>query len=156
MPTKLKSRRKKKWFTLHQAKAMVPDLHESVCRLTQLNCQLQSSLEKLNKEYQIPLEEVLKIPLNQTENFFELDIISTIKLLLSAIQNEVNRLSDRGCHISNIIKGQVNLPVKLNDQEIILTWQFGQNNIQHWFHAHESYKEKKPLSELPCLEENLS
>ena len=145
--------RGRKWFKMDEAYGMVPELHRLQCRLSQMNHHLQFLLSRLSKDHELGLEDALKLPLNQAENFFELDMISSIKLLLAGIQMEVNRLSDKGFHVGNIVKGQMGLPVKQGKLKVILAWEFGQTEIKHWYHVNESLSDKKPMKDLNLLME---
>ena len=129
---------------------MLPTLNKTFLRLFQIHSQIQSILTNLKEEttYLIKPRKRSLQSQNHIGNDGMLDCISSLKLLLSAIQTEIDQLEKTGCMLSNLKKGLISWPHKHNKKEILLSWKYGEKTIKYWHEPNNKINNRKPLSEL--------
>jgi len=144
----------KLYYTLEQANDMIPELELIFIRIQQMQIQVQSLFKMVKKQGIdfIPRDNKELFLLYETLDEDSTDTISSLKVLLTNIQDEINRLSDKGCNVSSLEHGRVNWACKLPDREVLLSWHIGEQQITHWCDADDTKYIRRPLSELPSVD----
>ena len=139
------------YYTVDEANLMIPDLDLAFIRIKQMQLQVQD-LFKLVKKRGIdfvPNDDKQLLLLHSTLDDESIDVLSSLKLLLANIQEEINALSKRGCSVASIDQGLVNWQCKLSDKVIYLSWLHGEKQVSHWCdNLEDSTAKRRPLSEL--------
>ena len=155
--TKLKTDTSKstQFYTVDEANMMIPDLDLAFIRIKQMQIQVQD-LFKVVKKHGIdfvPNDEKQLLLLQGTLDDESINTLSSLKLLLANIQEEISALSKKGCSVASIDQGMVNWQSKHSDQVILLSWLHGEKSVTHWCDSKdESASRRRPLSELPDQE----
>ncbi|MGC6403963.1 MAG: DUF2203 family protein [Candidatus Comchoanobacterales bacterium] len=133
----------KKYFTIQEANDLIPSVSLSFRRIFQMNHQVSSLVSKL-KNNQIDPSIIM---INQNEEYDEdtIDYISSIKILLSTIQKEVDTIKKQGIVINSIEKGLLSFNSKHGEKDITLRWQVGDQEICQWLDHKDN---EKSISEL--------
>ncbi len=76
------------------------------------------------------------------------DAITSIKVLLSAIQNEVDRIHNAGAQVKSIEKGLINIPHQHLNRTVFLCWKVGDSRINYWLEKNSTFHCRKPISDL--------
>ena len=139
------------YYTVDEANLMIPDLDLAFIRIKQMQLQVQD-LFKLVKKRGIdfvPNDDKQLLLLHSTLDDESIDVLSSLKLLLANIHEEINALSKRGCSVASIDQGLVNWHCKLSDKVIYLSWLHGEKQVSYWCdNLEDSTAKRRPLSEL--------
>lgn len=152
--TKLKTGPKAsaKFYTVDEANMMIPDLDLAFIRIKQMQIQVQDlfKIVKKNGIDFVPNDEKQLILLQETLDDESINTLSSLKLLLANIQEEISTLSKKGCSVASIDQGIVNWQCKHSDRVILLSWLHGEKSVTHWCDSKDdSASKRRPLSELP-------
>ena len=137
---------KKESFSIQEANKMVPIFTKSFRRIYQMNACIQRLIAPLKQNKIDPHIDDLNI----LEAFDEptVDAITSIKVLLSAIQNEVDRIHDAGAQVKSIEKGLISIPHQHLDRTVFLCWKVGDASINYWLEKNSKFHTRKPISDL--------
>ena len=143
------------FYTVDEANMMIPDLDLAFIRIKQMQIQVQD-LFKVVKKHGIdfvPNDEKQLLLLQGTLDDESINTLSSLKLLLANIQEEISALSKKGCSVASIDQGMVNWQSKHSDRVILLSWLHGEKAVTHWCDSKdESASRRRPLSELSSQE----
>ena len=141
---------RKLYYTLDEANRMIPQLDLAFIRIQQMQFQVQSLFKTIKKQGIdfVPRDNKELLLLYETLDEDSANIISSLKLLLTNIQDELNTLSDQGCNVASLEHGRVNWTCKLPDREVLLSWHWGEQEINYWCDTDDSKSVRRPLSEL--------
>lgn len=151
--TKIKKRlsTSNQFYTIDEANMMIPDLDLAFIRIKQMQIQVQNLFKIVKKQGIdfVPSDEKHLLLLQNTLDDESIDVLSSLKLLLSNIQEEINALSDKGCSVTSIEHGIVNWKSKHSSRVIFLSWLHGESKISHWcVNRDDGASRRRPLSEL--------
>ena len=155
--TELKKRPAKstQYYTVDEANLMIPDLDLAFIRIKQMQIQVQDLFRMVKKRGIdfVPNDDKQLLLLHSTLDDESIDVLSSLKLLLANIQDEINTLSERGCSVSSIEQGLVSWQSKHFDRVILLSWLHGEKQVSHWCDGKDdSISRRRPLSELSTTE----
>ena len=135
-------------YTLQEANQMIPELQLAFIRIHQMQSQIQSlfkHIKSMGIDF-IPKDNRELMMLHDSVDEGAIDLLSSVKVLLANIQNEVNTLNRKGCNVSSIENGAVCWPTQLSDRSVMFSWQVGESRITHW--QEDEDNDRRPLSEL--------
>ena len=141
-------------YTVAEANKMIPELETFFIRIQQMQLQIQMLFKELRKtgiDF-IPKNEKELLLLHETLDDEAIDTVSSLKVLLANIQDEISALSSRGCNVANIEQGKVCWPCRHLDKEVLLSWHVGETKIGFWLYADDKGKIRRPISELSSQE----
>ncbi len=137
-------------YTIDEANEMIPELDKFFIRIQQMQKQIQELIREHKKagiDY-IPKNEKELLLLHETLDDEAIDTVTSLKVLLANIQDEISALSSRGCNVASIDQGKVCWPSKLLDKEVLLSWHIGEKKVAYWLDADDSSRTRRPISEL--------
>lgn len=157
----------KRRFTTSEANLMIPIFEQTLSRIMQMNRGIQGILSALKPILENGLTQKSKksaISLNELiEHLTEADVLSLVdidqltdlKLYITGIQEEISRLQDLGCTLSDLELGQIDLPAQLEGEEPLLySWRLGEKAIEYWRCRSDQLNSRRPLNELPQIQED--
>lgn len=134
----------KHYFTVQEANATVPLLQHEFARLLQMHAQVKTLLRSLRTIDFLPTEVDFKVaPQGADEEV--VDLLSSLKILLQAVQECIQDITDSGCVIQNLELGSVDWLSTRDGRDVFLTWQFGESAVTHW-HEMDKANERHPIS----------
>ena len=148
---KAKSSATDRFYSLDDANLMIPDLDLAFIRIRQMQIQVQTLFKTVKKRGIdfVPTDDKQLFLLQSSLDDESIDVLSSLKLLLANIQEEINQLSDKGCSVASIEKGAVNWRFKYENRVIFLSWLHGEKTISHWCaNRDDGMSRRRPLSEL--------
>ena len=123
----------KRYFTVEEANACIPDLNIDITELLELKDQLEELHAKLT-----PFLEV--IPHNGgNKNAF---LLTRTENKLREIVRRIERL---GCHLKGLDPALVDFPHIREGKEVYLCWRYGEKEIQYWHVIEDGFAGRKPL-----------
>ena len=144
--------RDKAYFTVDEASRMIPLLERSFQRIFQINDQMDRALEELqDTDINIAADAADTTEVNEAdyaydENTFN-DLID-LKLYSQALENEVEYLQNQGCVVKDLREGLIDWYAYEDGREIVLCWQYGEKQVDHWHELNGGYKNRRPVNEL--------
>ncbi|MAJ82176.1 MAG: hypothetical protein CMF41_04600 [Legionellales bacterium] len=117
---------KEKSFSLDEVNQMIPFLEKTFIRIHQLNSQVKETLQIIGcDEDDFSLDSIDLANNSQKENESVYDLLTDLKLFLSAIQSSVSELSKTGCSIRNLENGHVEWLASIEPDAAYLSWKLG-------------------------------
>lgn len=137
----------KQYFSLAQANAMLPALNQAFKRIMQMHNQIHQLYQKLSATDVDLNPEAIEFDLDVL-NTQELDYLSSLKILLNAIDEEVAGLFATGCLVKDISQGVVEWPAWHNEQDILFSWKYGEKQVAYWHSADTDFEQRESLATL--------
>lgn len=116
----------------------------SMRRLLQLHIQVRAMVSHLQSTGELGTQGILGE--DETTSSDEL------KLLLGAMQQEVDHLADMDCVVSNVADGVVCINRTFQDEALCFYWNVANDGISHWRFASEHKTLRKTFSEQALLD----
>ena len=132
-----------KVFQLEEIDSIIPEIEDSCYRLLQMNAQVNHIINKL-KYSDVILNDSIVLDNLGYQDDDSINNLSSLKVLLSAIQDEINFIANKGGVIQNIDDAIVTWNGKLEGDEITYSWKLGEKNINYLQDKGKS-KERIPL-----------
>lgn len=133
-------------FTLEEVNACIPEIEPAFYRLLQMNAQVNQIIYQL-KSHNIILPDLWHHNGSGNEDEVSLDNLSSLKVLLLAIQHDVNTITQKGGAIQDIDDGIVGWNGIADEKPMIFSWKLGEKTIQFWQDSFKSTN-RKPLTAL--------
>jgi len=123
----------KKFFTVEEANALIPDLLEVVPRLQSLHHKLTSGFPDVRKAWE-----------QARNNGGSLEGADYLNIAL--ITNRLIKfLEDRGCVLKGIEMGLVDFPALREGKEVYLCWKNPETEIQFWHDLDSGFAGRQPI-----------
>ncbi len=123
----------KRYFTLEEANACIPDLVDDISLLRAIRNQLAGLHAEIT-----PLLEVVSSNGGSKHT----------AALLSAttrFQEVLDRIADRGCHLKGLDPGLVDFPHIRDGREVYLCWRMGEKQIRYWHEIEDGFDGRQLL-----------
>jgi hypothetical protein len=141
----------KRYFTLAEANAQVPELRALFSGVLQLRAQLKTLYQDLDDLGFAPagrdddddddddMDEVPPDVLRNRTVFYGMAQI---------LREQIESILDLGCVIKDIESGLVDWPAWHDDREIWLCWRYGENAVEHWHELRSGVAGRRSVAEL--------
>ena len=130
----------KRFFTLHEARSILPWLAEQFDKL-------DVAREEENRRQQDTVD-VIRMSRSNGKGGVEKEIVSTQKAVEDAMTKTsdlAKEITDRGIVVRDLTSGLVDFLAQREGQEVFLCWLRGEEDIVFWHGVHEGYASRKPL-----------
>ncbi len=146
----------KKYYTVEEVNQMIPELEHTFLRLFQLTHQIDNVLDILDEsgihlDEDIEPDELLET-LDAESDAYSFDAMLNLKLLSSAVEEIVSDLQKKGCIIKDIRTGLCDWQAKQDEEEIYLSWKYGEKSVKHWHNTKNDFENRRSISELELLQ----
>lgn len=130
----------KQLFTIDEANALIPLMEQEIDALRALNKEFKSKVNTLNKSGSLQSGQAQESPSDE-------QFIAESKLEFIEIQARlhVNNIERHGAQLKDVEVGLIDFPSKLNEEEILLCWKYGEKEISHYHGPEDGYQGRKPL-----------
>ena len=123
----------KRYFTLEEANACIPDLVDDISLLRAIRNQLAGLHAEIT-----PLLEVVSS--NGGSKHTPALLRATTRF-----QEVLDRIADRGCHLKGLDPGLVDFPHIRDGREVYLCWRMGEKQIRYWHEIEDGFDGRQPL-----------
>ena len=123
----------KRYFTLEEANACIPDLVDDISLLRAIRNQLAALHAEIT-----PLLEVVSS--NGGSKHTPALLRATTRF-----QKVLDRIADRGCHLKGLDPGLVDFPHLRDGREVYLCWRMGEKQIRYWHEIEDGFDGRQPL-----------
>lgn len=118
MPKQDKATEEKRYFDLEEANELIPWLDHSFAAISKLRARMERS---------------------------STDLVDTVH---SEIEDRLNELISRGLEVVDVELGIVNFYTWDEDEEVVLSWQYGETEIHFWHEPFEDFCHRRPLKQI--------
>ena len=123
----------KRYFTLEEANACIPDLVDDISLLRAIRNQLAGLHAEIT-----PLLEVVSSNGGSKHT-------AALLRATTRFQEVLDRIADRGCHLKGLDPGLVDFPHIRDGREVYLCWRMGENQIRYWHEIEDGFDGRQPL-----------
>ena len=150
------------YFTIEEANRQLPKLRELFACVLQLRSQLKSSYQLLDSAGHAPsnsslvpglIEEAEPLP-KEPETQEIREAMRTFRVLIETLRDQLKEIQDLGCILTDIENGSVDWFCLHGDEEILLSWQYGEDTVRYWHEPEVELSGRRPISELSHTESN--
>ena len=127
-----------KYFTLNEAKKLLPDLKPRIYKLMKLNKTL-SLIQSVDIDSDDPILDIDLAVMDLNKNYFK-------KMYL--FYKELSEVTKLGAVVKDIDEGLVDFYSKYQGREILLCWKLGEKNIDHWHELNTGFNNRKHIKLL--------
>ena len=131
----------KKYFTIEEANDLIPSIMEELTKLKQLQSDFEAQLKNLNRIKAMKKEHVQ----TQTDSIFKLE--SELEFLEMQAQLHVSNIQNTGAQLKGVDPGLIDFPSVKEDEDILLCWKEGEQEISHYHSSQEGFSGRKPLDD---------
>jgi len=124
-------------FTLDEANALIPKLEIIMARLQQLTAHLRDEVAELALKSGTSPERLAASSILQENP--ELDAA------LREVRKLIDDIGECGGQLKGVDLGLVDFPAELNDETVLLCWQFGEKEITYYHAPNAGFSGRKPL-----------
>ena len=127
-------------FTLEEANAALTELRPIVERMVQHRRDLSAAQTR-------QVELVTRIAGNGGDMVpSDLhDLAETIQREADAISDCAERISQAGAQVKSLEEGLLDFPAKRGEEDVLLCWKLGEDEIRFWHGTDEGFSARKPL-----------
>jgi hypothetical protein len=130
----------RKWFTLEEANALIPQIREEISSLQQIKHNFEEKYNDLRK-----WKEAGAISLNGDDPFFQLEC--EMEFLQMEARTLIQSVHMKGAQLKDIDMGLVDFPAIMNGEEVLLCWMQGEETVSHYHGVNEGFRGRKQLEE---------
>jgi len=134
----------KQYFTIDEANQMIPSLERAFTRITQIYHQVQEYYFRLQDVGFAPYEDEFDVSPPEADAMVA-DDLTTLKILVTALKEQLDQLHARGCVVKDVATGLVDWYSERDGREVCLCWQLGEKSITHWHETDVGYDGRQPL-----------
>jgi hypothetical protein len=63
----------------------------------------------------------------------------------AAVAQCIQEITDLGAQVKDLDEGLVDFPARRGDEDVLLCWKLGEDEVAHWHGAEEGFAGRKPL-----------
>lgn len=117
-----------KVLSIDEVNALIPQMEETINRLVQMNAQVNRIIDKL-RDADVILNDNLTINPISGQDEDTINDLSSLKVLLLTIQDEVSVVHAHGGSIDNIEEAVICWQSKIDEHELTLSWKLGEKEV---------------------------
>ena len=125
----------KRFFTVKEARQLLPFLKETVGRAIILSSQLRKQKDV-----------VQSLADSSANNTGSPEGTAYLETLIH-LQNCLHQIQNTGCIIQSVEEGLIDFPHLKEKREVYLCWRHGEEDIQHWHEIDAGFAGRTPLLE---------
>ncbi|WP_084006388.1 DUF2203 domain-containing protein [Guptibacillus hwajinpoensis] len=134
----------KKYFTVEEANNLLPELKRELAALKRLKIQFSEHYDQI--------EQHKKTLLYRHKTKVDEDIIfkkeARMEFMEMEAQTFILNLKALGVEIKNVDAGLIDFPARINDQEVLLCWKEGEEEVS-FYHSHKGgFSTREPIQKL--------
>lgn len=136
----------REYFELSEANALIPTLEYYFAELARIQREVNDLTIKAEKlGIRIVQEDNPKPTGNKLRDRFQREIA----VLASDYADIIDEIHELGVVVEDPDLGTVNFFSWVDGEEVVLSWQYGEPEINHWFRVTEDFMARRPLKIFP-------
>ena len=146
-PDPERRRMDKRYFTVTEVNAMLPELQRTLFRIMQLKGQVRGAYAQLDASGAAPDEEDVDVVVAGLPSGV-IQQRARLKGLVETLRDELQTVHRMGCIIKDIELGLVDWLAQHQGREILLCWRVGESEVGYWHDLSDGFRGRRPVSEL--------
>jgi hypothetical protein len=133
--------KKKKYFTVAEANAMLPLARAIVSDITQLARDLRERhdrLTRLKPSERVSVGQAYEEEIQQVTADFERD--------QDRMRDYVKELADLGVELKDFDTGLIDFPSQMDNREVYLCWRLGEEEVAHWHEIDAGFSGRRKIT----------
>jgi hypothetical protein len=131
----------KKYFTLEEANALIPQLETMLRNLQELKREIQINHHRL-QETKLAL---VNAPNINTDSFFQEE--AELEFLIFSADQLLKQILDLGVEVKDLDTGLCDFYSLYSGQEVYLCWRLGESCIRFWHGIHEGFLGRREIED---------
>ncbi|MEM7403999.1 MAG: DUF2203 domain-containing protein [Pseudomonadota bacterium] len=136
----------RRYFTLNETNALVPTLEQAFQRISQMHAQVRDAWIRLDAIGCAPDDEDFIVDEHTPPD--AVDDLATLRTLLDALREDIDRVQATGCTIKRLDIGLVDWYAEREGREVFLCWQLGEKEVGYWHEIDAGFAGRRPISEF--------
>ena len=137
----------KRYYTVDEANQAVPFLEETFTRIIQMRRQIGELYKLLDLADSAPETDDFTVEMEGASKVI-LHNRGTLKALILAVQDELQKINATGCLIKSVDTGLVDWYAKKGGRDVFLCWKLGEKEVKFWHDTREGIRGRRPIEEL--------
>ena len=125
----------KRYFTLGEARQLLPLIKQLVGRAVDLSQEMQG--------YE---QEVRGLVENSANNSGSPGGTSYLECLIN-MRECIDKIQQAGCLVKSVQEGLIDFPHWKDDREVYLCWRYGEDEIRYWHEVEAGFAGRQPIEE---------
>jgi hypothetical protein len=134
----------KRYFTVDQANALIPELEMRFGKVMQMRSQLRTAFQDLERDGEPPTPESLRRTDGSPER---IKLRGRFRALLETLTEELHAIEDTGVAVKDLDIGLCDFLGVVAGRDVWLCWQFGEKQITHFHDLDVGFSGRQPLEE---------
>ncbi|MBN8207641.1 DUF2203 domain-containing protein [Bacillus sp. NTK071] len=134
----------KKYFTVEEANRLLPELKRELAELKRLKVQFSEHYDQI--------EQHKKTLLYRHKTKVDEDIIfkkeARMEFMEMEAQTFILNMKALGVEIKNVDAGLIDFPARINDQEVLLCWKEGEEEVSFYHSEIGGFNTREPIENL--------
>ncbi len=137
----------KRYFTIVEANAMIPELESAFHRIIQLRNHLRVSLLRLKDSGFMPENEDFPVSPPGASALVVRELAEA-RTLVDELEIQLESIRVMGCVVKGPEDPLVDWWSRKDDEDILLCWELGEKSVAYWHTIEDGYQGRRPVSEL--------
>jgi hypothetical protein len=137
----------KRYYTVDEANQAVPFLEATFTRIIQMRRQIGELHKLLDLADSAPEKDTFDVELEGASTVI-LHNRGTLKALILAVQDELEKINATGCLIKSVDTGLVDWYAQKDGRDVFLCWHLGEDEVRYWHDIREGVRGRRPIEEL--------
>jgi hypothetical protein len=137
----------KRYYTVDEVNALVPELEERFGTIMQLRSQLKALYQRLDAKGFAPADDDFEPATPGAPSEVVRDR-AAFKGLVEVLRGEIAEVARLGCQIKDVEIGLVDWFAQAGEREVLLCWRFGEKQVAFWHDLESGFSGRRPVSEL--------
>jgi hypothetical protein len=139
-----------RFYSLHDANALVPDLAVVAGRLRDERAELVGLRDAYRDREGALIEELIaEAPIPEDDDPELRRLRLRMRGLVDQMQADVAWLDERGIVLRDIPTGLIDFPALVSGRQAWLCWRLGEDRVGFWHDTDEGFAGRRPLAALP-------
>lgn len=131
----------KKWFTLEEANALLPQIREEIVALQAIKREFEDRYVRLKQLK----DKAGTSSSDGSDPFFTLEC--ELEFMQIEARTIVQSIHRKGAQLKDLEMGLVDFPSKRGEEEVLLCWRQGEDAISYWHTYEDGFAGRKPIAE---------
>ncbi|HYL37857.1 MAG TPA: DUF2203 domain-containing protein [Bryobacteraceae bacterium] len=132
-----------RFFTLHQAEQLLPQVESAIRDAIALKAEYQES----ESDWQGFQRRVMMLGGVQVDHGLLLELKNRRDSAVANLKEAIEKIQEFGCLVKDLDIGLIDFPTLLRGQEVYLCWKLGESAIQFWHGVQEGFRGRKPIDQ---------
>jgi hypothetical protein len=132
-----------RFFTLEEARALLPTLEKEIRQAIQLKAKHQ----EVDDEFSAISRRIMMLGGAIVDREKLLALRSRRDAVAMRLKEKIEAIHESGCLVKDLDVGLLDFPTLFRGEEVYLCWKLGEPDIRFWHGVHEGFRGRKPIDQ---------